>query len=200
MSHSVAIYARASPDCPASAEAQTEHLKTVAADQGWLVSRVFIDRPMLVQKGRERRPGETALLEAIRSGKVAKVIVWSIDRVGRTLVDLVNFMEACRTAAVTLWLDDQKLDTATANGMSLFDLSGMLAYHLRQMRRDRILRGQAAVKGLVRFGRPPIPVTKAEAARRGLASGKGVREVARLAGISASAASRLKSGLFSPAG
>jgi DNA invertase Pin-like site-specific DNA recombinase len=197
MSNTVAIYARTSPDCTASAEAQIERLKTVAAKQGWSVSRVFIDRPMPVQKGREKRPGETALLEAIRSGGVAKVMVWSIDRVGRTLVDLVRFLETCRTVGVTLWLDDRKLDTATANGMSLFDLSGMLAYHLRQMRRDRILRGQAAVKGLVRFGRPPIPVTKAAAARHGLASGKGVSEVARLAGISASAASRLKkSGLF----
>jgi hypothetical protein len=67
------------------------------------------------------------------------------------------------------------------------------------MRRDKILRGQTAVRGLVRFGRPPIPKAKVEMAKQELTAGKGVREVARLAGISASAASRLKSGLCSPA-
>jgi hypothetical protein len=70
-------------------------------------------------------------------------------------------------------------------------------YQLRQNRRDRILRGQAAARAAsIRFGRPPIPVTKVEKAKAGLAAGKGVREVARLAGISAASVSRLKNGVL----
>jgi hypothetical protein len=74
-------------------------------------------------------------------------------------------------------------------------VTAMMAFHLRQSRRDRILRGQAAVRGIVRFGRPPIAKAKVEKARIALAAGKGVRAAARLAGISAASASRLKSAL-----
>jgi DNA invertase Pin-like site-specific DNA recombinase len=84
--------------------------------------------------------------------------------------------------------------------MALFELASIMAYHLRQSRRDRILRGQAAVRGLVRFGRPPIPTTKVEKARHALASGKSVRQVARLAGISAASVSRMKNTVVSAPG
>jgi DNA invertase Pin-like site-specific DNA recombinase len=194
MSLNVVIYARTSPDCTLSAEAQIERLNIVAADHGWTVSKVFTDRPATVKK--DRRTGEMALIEAIRNGDVEKVLIFSIDRVGRSLVELIGFFETCRTARVTLWLDEQGIDTESSNGMSLFDLSGMLAYHLRQMRRDRILRGQAAVRGHVRFGRPPILAAKVEKAKKALAAGQGVRQVARLAGISAASVSRLRSGLL----
>ena len=93
-------------------------------------------------------------------------------------------------------VEEQKLDTATSNGMSLFDLSTMMASHLRQSRRDRIIRGQAAARSLsIRFGRHRSPLAKVEKAKQGLASGKGVRQVARLAGISPASCSRIKSAL-----
>ena len=187
------IYARTSPDCLVTAEDQIDHLKTVAADHGWTVTNVFTDRPMPVKKGREKRPGEVALLDTIRAGGVQKVLLWNIDRVGRSLDELVNFVETCRAAGVGLYLHQQKLDTAGSNGMSLFDVAGMMAFHLRQSRRDRILRGQAAARAAsVRFGRPPIVASKVERAKQALAVGKLVREVARLAGISAASVSRLK--------
>ena len=188
-----AIYARTSPDCPLSADEQTERLHTIAGERGWMVMQTFIDRPAAVKK--DRRPGELALIEAIRSGGVEKVLIFGIDRVGRSLADLVTFMEVCRTAGVSLWLDEQQLDTAASNGLPLFNVTEMMAFHLRQTRRDRILRGQAAVRGLVRFGRPPIAKTKVMRAKQELAAGKGVRQVARLAGISATSVSRLKTSL-----
>ena len=198
MTINAAIYARTSPDCSYSAEDQIERLKIVAANHGWTVSKVFIDRPATVKK--DRRSGEMALLGAIRSGDVEKLLIFGIDRVGRSLTDLVAFLEMCRTAGVTLWLDEQGIDTATSNGMSLFDLSGMMAFHLRQMRRDRILRGQAAVRGIVRFGRPPIPATRVEKAKQGLVAGKSIRQVARLVGISPASVSRMKNSLVSASG
>jgi DNA invertase Pin-like site-specific DNA recombinase len=92
-----------------------------------------------------------------------------------------------------LHLHDQGLDTATSNGLTLFDLAGMMVFHLRQSRRDKILRGQAAARAaLVRFGRPPIPGAKVEKAKEALIAGNGVRAAARLAGISAASVSRLK--------
>jgi DNA invertase Pin-like site-specific DNA recombinase len=165
----------------------------MALEHGWSVAHVFTDRPVTVKQ--YRRPGEMALNESIRSGAVNKVLIWSIDRVGRSLVDLVTFMEVCRAAGVSLWLYQQGLDTAGSNGLPLFDVTAMLAFHLRQTRRDRILRGQAAVRGLVRFGRPPIAKAKVSRAKQELAAGKGVRQAARLAGISAASVSRLKNAM-----
>src|ERR1035437_1548927 len=57
-----------------------------------------MDRPTTVRRGKDRRPGEAVLLHAIRSGGVQKVLVWSIDRVSRSLVELVGFFETCRMA------------------------------------------------------------------------------------------------------
>ena len=154
-----------------SADEQTERLHAIAGERGWMVIQTFIDRPAAVKK--DRRPGELALIEAIRSGGVEKVLIFGIDRVGRSLTDLVTFMEVCRTAGVSLWLDEQQLDTAASNGLPLFNLTEMMAFHLRQTRRDRILRGQAAVRGIVRFGRPPIAKAKLMRAKQELAAGKG---------------------------
>ena len=196
MSISAVIYARSSPDCALSAEDQAASLRTIAADNGWLVAKVLIDRPTTMNKGRDRRPGQMALLEAIRSGSVDRVMLNSIDRVGRTLAELVGFVEMCRASSVALYWHEQRLYTATSNGLSIFDLTEMMALHLRQSRRDKILRGQAAARAAsVRFGRPPIPAAKVEKARHGLAAGKGVRRVARLTGILAASVSRIKSAL-----
>lgn len=181
-----------------SAEEQAKVLHAVAVAQGWAVNKVFIDRPMPLRRGREQRPGEVALLSAIRSGTRNRVLVWSLDRVGRSLVELVTILETCRTAGTELYLHDNGIDTGTSNGLALFDISAMLAHHLRQSRRDRILRGQAAARGAnVKFGRPAIAMTKVEKVRRELANGRGVRESARVAGISAASASRIKNSMTS---
>ena len=97
-------------------------------------------------------------------------------------------------------LHDEGIDSETSNGLSLFDVSALLAHHLRQSRRDRILRGQAAARALsIRFGRPPIATIKAQRAKRELAAGKGVRQVAKIAGISPASVSRIKTSMSAEA-
>jgi DNA invertase Pin-like site-specific DNA recombinase len=187
------IYARSSVDCSASVEEQAECLRAVATSQRWTVAKTFSDHPMPVKRGREQRPGETALLTAIRAGGVNKVLMFSIDRLGRSLSELVGLLETCRAAGVEVYIHDRRIDTATSNGLSLFDFGQMLALHLRQGRRDKILRGQAAARiANVRFGRPPIASGTMERAKAFLGTGRGVRETARLSGISAASVSKLK--------
>ena len=70
---------------------------------------MFSDRPTTVRKGQDRRPGELALIEAIRSAAIDRVLVWSIDRIGKSLVDLVGFMETCRRAGVAVYLDEEQI-------------------------------------------------------------------------------------------
>jgi DNA invertase Pin-like site-specific DNA recombinase len=198
MTNRTAIYARTSSDCPLSLEEQLACLKCVAAERGWTVEHIFTDRPTTVRKGQERRPGELALIEAIRSGSIGKVLVWSLCRVGRSLTELVGFLETCRARGVALYLHEQQIDTATSNGMSLLDVAPLMVHHLRQSRRSKILRGQASARALsIRFGRPPIAKQKVDRAKQFLASGKGVRQVARMAGISPASAARIKTSLTS---
>ncbi len=192
----VAIYARSSPDCPLTEDEQIKHLTTVAIERGWTVAHVFADRPTAVKKDQDQRPGEIALINSIQSGAIDRVLIWSVCRIGKSLIDLVKFMETCRSACVAVNLHGEDFDSETSNGLSLFDVSALLAYHLRQSRRDRILRGQAAARALsIRFGRPPIAKPKVEKAKQFLASGKGVRQVARMAGISPAAVSRIKASM-----
>jgi DNA invertase Pin-like site-specific DNA recombinase len=188
-----AIYARSSPDCALTVEQQIDYLTAVADDHGWKVVHVFTDRPTTVRKGLDRRPGEAGLLEAIRNGEIDRLCVCSIDRVGRSLVELASFLETCRLAGISLWIDEQHVDTAASNGMSLFDLGKMFSLHLRQSRRGRILQGLAASRAMsIPCGRPRLSRARTEKAERELAAGKSVREVSRLAGISAASVSRLK--------
>jgi DNA invertase Pin-like site-specific DNA recombinase len=161
-----------------------------------VVTNVFSDCPTAVKKCQDCRSGEIALIKAIQSSEIDRVLIWSIDRMGKSLADLVGFIEACRAAHVALNLYDERFDSETSNGLSLFDVSALLAHHLRQSRRDRILRGQAAARALsIRFGRPPIAKPKVERAKKFLASGKGLRQVAKMAGISPASVSRIKSSM-----
>jgi DNA invertase Pin-like site-specific DNA recombinase len=192
----VAIYARSSPDCPLTTDEQISNLTKAAVERGWMVAHVFTDCPTSVRKGQERRPGEAAMMDGISSGAIDQVLIWSLCRVGRSLVELVGFLETCRVCGVALYLHEQHVDTATSNGVSLLDLAPSMVHHLRQCRRSKILRGQAAVRSLsIKFGRPSIPAPKLERAKQGLAAGKGVREIARLAGISPASVCRIKNSM-----
>jgi DNA invertase Pin-like site-specific DNA recombinase len=191
-----AIYARSSPDCPFTANEQTDRLREIASERGWTVAHVFTDRPTALKNGKDRRPGELALINAIQLRSIEQVLIWSVCRIGKSLVELIRILENCRANGVSLWVDQQKLDTAMSNGLSLFDLTSMMALHLRQSRRDKILRGQSAARALsIRFGRPPIAKPMVEKAKQFLASGKGVRQVAKMAGISAASVSRIKTSM-----
>jgi DNA invertase Pin-like site-specific DNA recombinase len=191
-----AIYARTSPDCLLTADEQIAVLRATAAEQDWTVTHVLADRPTSIKQREDRRPGEIALINAMRNGAINKVLIYDIDRIGKSLIDLVSFLETCRTAGASLYLSQQNIDSTSSNGLSLNDVSVLLAHHLRQSHRDRILRGQTAARSMsIRFGRPPLAKAKAEKAKQYLIAGKGVRQVARLAGISPASVSRLKNSM-----
>jgi hypothetical protein len=117
-----AIYARTSPDCLLTSDEQIAVLGATAAEQDWTVTHVLADRPTSIKQREDRRPGELALITAMRSGAVNKVLIWDIDRVGKSLIELVSFLEACRTASVSLYLHEQNIDTTSSNGLSLNDV------------------------------------------------------------------------------
>jgi DNA invertase Pin-like site-specific DNA recombinase len=172
----VAIYARVSTDSQ-TVENQLAELQAVAQRQGWIVTAVFTDEGVSGSKGRDKRPGYDALLKAIARREVDLVAAWAVDRIGRSLPDLVGFLGDLNAKGVDLYLHQQGLDTSTPSGRMLFQMLGVFADFERAMIRERILAGLRRTSK--KSGRKPMPEDRVEAIRRSLRDGQGIRATAR---------------------
>ena len=114
--------------------------------------------------------------------------VWKLDRLGRSLPHLVQVVAELRERGVHLRSITESIDTSTAHGRLLFGLFGTLAEFERELIRERIAAGRkAAVARGTRFGpRPKMTASKVDLARREVAAGRGIKEVARDLGVSRS--------------
>lgn len=176
MTKRVAIYARVSTDSQ-TVENQLAELQAVAQRQGWIVTAVFTDEGVSGSKGRDKRPGYDALLKAIARREVDLVAAWAVDRIGRSLPDLVGFLGDLNAKGVDLYLHQQGLDTSTPSGRMLFQMLGVFADFERAMIRERILAGLRRTSK--KSGRKPMPEDRVEAIRRSLRDGQGIRATAR---------------------
>ena len=91
MTKRVALYARVSTDGQ-SVENQLSELQAVAVKEGWEVIERFIDKGISGSKGRDGRPAFDALYKGIVRRQFDLVAAWSVDRLGRSLQDLVAFL------------------------------------------------------------------------------------------------------------
>jgi DNA invertase Pin-like site-specific DNA recombinase len=105
------------------------------------VVATFEDAGISGAAGRERRPGYDALLRAVARREVDMAAAWSVDRLGRSLPDLVAFLGEIEAKGVDLYLHQQGLDTSTPSGRAMFGLLSVFAEFERAMIRERILRG-----------------------------------------------------------
>lgn len=173
----VAIYARVSTDSQ-TVENQLQELQGVAQRNGWIVTSVFTDEGISGAKGRDKRPGYDSLLKGIARKDFEMVAAWSVDRLGRSLPDLVSFLNEAHAKSVDLYLHQQGLDTSTPSGRMLFQMLGVFAEFERSMIRERILAGLRRTSK--KSGRKPMPEDRLEAIRRSLRDGLGIRATARL--------------------
>lgn len=152
----VAIYARVSTDSQ-STENQLLELRIVAKQRGWIVVGEYIDDAISGSKGRDKRPAFDKLQKDAVRGSFDAVAVWSVDRLGRSLQDLVTFLNEIRASGVNLYLHQQGLDTSTPSGMAMFQMCGVFAEYERAMIVERVKAGlaKARTKGRV-GGRPKI--------------------------------------------
>ena len=75
-------------------------------------------------KGRDKRPGLDAMLKDAGRRKFDIVMAWAIDRLGRSLIDLLRTIQDLEAVGVDLYLDQQHLDTTTPTGKLLFQVTG----------------------------------------------------------------------------
>nr|WP_313634080.1 recombinase family protein [Brevundimonas naejangsanensis] len=175
----MAIYARVSTaDKNQTVENQLRDLLAVAERQGWTVVATFTDEGISGVKGRDRRPGYDALLKGVARKDFEQIMAWSVDRLGRSLPDLVSFLNDIQSKSVDLYLHQQGLDTSTPSGRMMFQMLGVFAEFERAMIRERIMAGLR--RTTKKSGRKPMPQDRVEAIRKSLGDGLGIRATARL--------------------
>src|SRR6201989_737382 len=145
-----ALYVRVSTDAQ-TLENQIRELRQGAERRGWEVVRVYNDAGISGAKGRNGRPGLDSMLKDASRRKFDIVMAWAIDRLGRSLNDLLDSIQHPEACGVDLYLDQQAIDTTTPMGKLVFQLTGAFAEFERTMIRQRIKAGlkRAVMGGLV---------------------------------------------------
>lgn len=196
MSKRVASYLRVST-AEQTVENQQRELEAVAARHGWTVVATFSDAGISGTKGRDQRPGYDRLCRGIARRDFDQVAAWSVDRLGRSLQELVGFLAELHAKGVDLYLHQQGLDTSTPAGKAMFQMMGVFAEFERAMIVERVNAGLARARAQgKRLGRPTLPADKEGAVRALLAAGTGIVKTAKLAGVGVSAVQRIKAAEF----
>lgn len=187
-----ALYLRVSTG-EQTTENQRRELAEVAARAGWDVVDVFEDAGVSGAKGRDKRPAFDRLWTAATRRQVDIVAAWSVDRLGRSLQGLVEFLAHLQAAGVGLYLHQQGLDTTTPAGKAMFGMLGVFAEFERAMIQERVRAGLARAKASGKtLGRPPLPSDKRAAVRAALEAGRPVRAIMREVGCGHSAVQRIR--------
>lgn len=187
-----ALYVRVSTD-EQTVENQLLVLNEVARRSGWTVVHTFSDEGVSGAKGRDKRPAYDALLKAVARREVQIVAAWSVDRLGRSLPDLVAFLSDIQAQDCDLYLHQQAIDTSTPSGRMLFQMLAVFAEFERAILKSRIkaAHDRCRAKG-VRIGRPPMPPHRLEKVRRALRDGQSIRAIAAATGVSTATVQRVK--------
>jgi DNA invertase Pin-like site-specific DNA recombinase len=196
------LYVRVSTDRQTVAN-QIAALAAVAAARGWEIVATYADNGVSGAKGRKDRPGLDTLLNDAQRGKFNVVMAWAIDRVGRSLIDLLGTIQHLEACGCDLYLDQQAIDTTTPSGKLMFQICGAFGEFERSMIRERINAGLARARkaGKV-LGRKPgailVDRRKLIQARKMLAGGTGKLKTARAVGLGTGTVHRLKRSMAAP--
>ena len=191
----VALYVRVSTDGQ-TVQNQLGELRQVADRHGWEIVHTFADEGISGTKGREGRPEFDKLLKAIARREVDMVAAWSVDRLGRSLKDLVSFLSDLQAKEVDLFLYKQGLDTSTPSGRAMFQMLGVFSEFEAAMIRDRERSGVArakrnGTKSGKPIGRPCLSLEKKTAAQEMLRNGNGIVKVGRALGLGTGTVARI---------
>lgn len=190
-----ALYARVSTD-EQTTENQLRELRAAAARHGWVVVGEFIDHGISGAKGRAGRPQLDSLLKGVARKDFDVVASWSVDRLGRSLIDLVGFLQELHSVRVDLYLHQQGINTMTPAGKAMFQMMSVFAEFERSMIRDRVKSGidRARVSGTKSgraIGRPAASTATEDRIRALRAEGHGIVKIAKAVGCGTSVVQRV---------
>jgi DNA invertase Pin-like site-specific DNA recombinase len=159
--HRVALYSRVSTNHGQDPELQLRELREYAASRGWKIMQEYVDQG--VSGSKDSRPALNRLMSDAHQRKIDAVLVWKLDRFGRSLRHLVNALAELEALGVAFISFRDNLDLSTPSGRLMFQIIGAMAEFERSLIQERVKAGlrNAKAKGQ-RLGRPRADVDKAE--------------------------------------
>jgi DNA invertase Pin-like site-specific DNA recombinase len=192
MQKRAAIYVRVSTD-KQTVENQVRELRQIAERRGWQVVTEYSDAGVSGAKGRDKRPGLDQMLKDASKRRFDVVMAWAIDRLGRSLIDLLGTIQTLEACGVDLYLDQQAIDTTTPAGKLMFQVTGAFAEFERSMIRQRVNAGlKRAVEQGKQLGRPKVNSAIERRIQSHLRAKTGILKVARECGVGTGTVQRIK--------
>jgi DNA invertase Pin-like site-specific DNA recombinase len=192
MAKRAAIYLRVSTD-KQTVENQQRELRQIAERRGWEIVGEYHDAGISGAKGRDKRPGLDQMLKDASRRRFDVVMAWAIDRLGRSLIDLLGTIQTLEACGVDLYLDQQSIDTTTSAGKLMFQVCGAFAEFERSMIRQRVRAGlKRAVEHGKQLGRPKIAAELEERVKGRLRAGVGILKIGRELGIGTGTVQRIR--------
>jgi len=187
----VGLYARVSTHDQQTLPLQLSAMREHAERRGWAVAIVVED----VGSGVRERPKREDLMRAARRRELDLILVWRLDRWGRSLVDLVTTLQELTALRVGFVSLGEALDLTTPSGRALAGLLAVFAEFERDILRDRVKAGIAQARKEGRpHGRPPTVARHAAEVMRLSDEGISKREIAKRLGISRASVRHLLGG------
>ena len=184
----VGLYARVSTHDQQTLPLQIRAMREYAAKRGW----VIVTQIKEVGSGASQRELREALLAAARRREIDVVMVWRLDRWGRSVADLVSTLQELQHLGVGFVSLTEALDLTTPAGRAMAGLLAVFAEFEREILRERVRAGLAHARlNGKRLGRPPSVVQQAVEARKLYRQGISKSEIARKLEISRTSIRRL---------
>jgi DNA invertase Pin-like site-specific DNA recombinase len=184
----VALYARVSTLNGQNPEMQLGELREYAQRRGWTVASEYVD--IGVSGSKESRPQLNRMLKDAHSRSVDAILVWKLDRLGRSLKHLVTTIGDLAAYNVSFVSLRDNLDLSTPSGRLMLHIIGAMAEFERELIKERVTAGIAAArKRGSRIGRPRVYVP-AEKVRKLRDAGVPWRQVAKRLGCGVGTAVR----------
>jgi DNA invertase Pin-like site-specific DNA recombinase len=137
----IAIYARVSTD-KQSTENQLLELRNLCNQLGYTIVQEYTDNGISGAKSRDARPALDLHLKDTTRRKFDMVMCWSIDRLGRSLQNLVEILNELQALKIDLFFQQQGMDTSTPSGRMIFSVFGAIGQFERNLIRERVIAGQ----------------------------------------------------------
>ena len=170
------LYARVSTHDQQTLKLQNRAMQDYAVRRGWIVA-VEIQE---VGSGASVRELRQKLLDAARRRDIDVVVVWRLDRWGRSMADLVNTLQELRDLDVGFVSLTEALDLTTPSGRAMAGLLAVFAEFEREILRERVRAGLAhARENGIRLGRPPTAALNANHIRKLFRAGISKAAIAR---------------------
>jgi len=170
------LYARVSTHDQQTLKLQNRAMQDYAARRGWTVAIEIKE----VGSGASVRELRQKLLEAARRRDIDVVVVWRLDRWGRSMADLVMTLQELRDLDIGFVSLTEALDLTTPSGRAMAGLLAVFAEFEREILRERVRAGLAhARENGTRLGRPPTAALSAKHIRRLFRAGVSKAAIAR---------------------